>query len=151
MSSYIAAAPIRKRRCVMRAPSIGMGSATILPIEVISGSQGKLFSGGKEVERYERGYRVLSAPGLATGIATQDATAPGQSIDVADTPGSRALAEAGEPFEQGSNLISDASGRVVVARVGVRLTEPILAIAMEESREAGQTVAVEIAPRGLMT
>jgi hypothetical protein len=152
MTTYITGAAVRKHRCVASAGSgyVG-GPVNVVTIAPTPGPEGKIFAGGKEVMRTENGFRVLAAPGLAIGIATQDAPGPGQRVNVADREGDKALAEAGEPFERDAQLISDSEGRVIVARLGVRLSEPILAVAMERSRKAGQFVAVTIAPRGART
>jgi hypothetical protein len=152
MSTYITGTAIRKHRCVTSAGSGHVGGAVnVVPIEPTPGPEGKIFAGGKEVMRTENGFRVLAAPGLAIGIALQDVSTPGAFVNVADQPGEGALAEAGEAFERDAQLISDSEGRLIVARLGVRLSEPILAVAIEGSREAGQLVAVKIAPRGLRT
>jgi hypothetical protein len=110
-----------------------------------------MYACGQPVERFDDGWHMLAARGLAIGIALEDVATPGSSVHLADTPGAPAIAEAGEAFDADAQLISDSEGRVVVARLGVRLSEPILAIAVESATEKGQLVAVKIAPANLRT
>jgi hypothetical protein len=152
MTQYLTGAGVRKYRCVAAAASGYVGGAQhVIAISPDRGAEGKIFAGGKEVFRTENGFRVLAAPGLAIGISREDAPEPGQRVDIADTPGETVLAEAGEEFPPESPLIADSEGRVIVARRGVRLSEPILSIAIEESAGSGSRVAVKIAPRGMRT
>ena len=152
MNSYVAAAPIRKHRCVAgTGSSYPGGTHHVIAIQPDRGPEGKIFAGGQPVMSTENGFRVLAALGLAIGIAVEDVSTPGAYVKVADSPGDKVLAEAGEAFEPEANLIADSEGRVIVARVGVRLSERILAIAMEGSAGSGRLVAVKIAPRGLRT
>lgn len=147
MSQYIASEAVQKHRCVAK----GGPWSNVIAIHADRGPEGKIFAGGKPVLRTENGFRMLAAPGIAIGIATQDQATPGAHVKVADQPGEKTLAEAGEAFEPDAQLISDSEGRLIVARLGVRLSEPILAIALEESAGSGALVAVKIAPRGLRT
>jgi hypothetical protein len=152
MSSYIVGAPIKKHRFVAGGGSSYTGGPeSVIPIEMVSGSQGKLFAAGKPIERYENGFLMLAAPGLAIGIAQQSVSTPGERTSVADRAGETALIEAGEPFEPESELIADAEGRAVVVRPGLRASEPILAIAVEGADKRGEAVAVRIAAAGLRT
>ncbi len=137
MNSYRAGADVKKHRAVAQ----GGSWKYVLQIP----------HAGKPVTRVSPyDHRTLAAPGLAIGIATEDAKM-GEHVDVADREGDRTLAEAGEIFDPEAQLIADGEGRLVVARPGVRLSEPILAIALEGADDVGQIVAVKIAPHGMAT